>query len=72
MTKATPIKKALGLGLISCFRGFVNEHHGRRYGGMQASMDLRGLHPNTQADKRRDRQTETEIETDDSGPFTIF
>lgn len=55
-TKASPTKKALSLGLVSCFRGFVNEHHGRRDGGMQASRDLRSLHPNTQADKQRERE----------------
>jgi hypothetical protein len=38
MTKATPIKESISLGLTVSVYGSVHYHHGRKHGSMQADM----------------------------------
>ena len=56
MTKATPIKESISLGLTVSVYGSVHYHHGRKHGSMQADMVLkkekRALHFHLKAASR--------------------
>ena len=56
MAKATLIKGSVELGLI-------HYHHIRKHGGIQADMALRqylrALHPETQAERKRERERDS-------------
>jgi hypothetical protein len=56
MTKATPIKNNISLGLAYRFRGSVHYHQSRKHGSIQAGMvlekELRVLHLYPAAAKR--------------------